>query len=250
VAAYVPDPERVEGVTQIVVPVAGPAAKPAKADQVMSKIEQPQQKFGQGSESKPEHTPAVAPISVWDDGGVTNGANVVLKQGLVLRIDVHDLGKKEIEEPARRVGDQGEITLPLLGVVKVTDRTIDELAAELQRRYAQYYVNPQVVVEFVTDEKSGGTMPWGYVTVLGRVKKPGRVFIPATRDLTVSSAVQEAGGLDTSAKDTAIRLTRVGDDGKALSQDINLRAVGSKGELSGDLVLRPGDVVYVPELVF
>jgi protein involved in polysaccharide export with SLBB domain len=140
--------------------------------------------------------------------------------------------------------------MPLLGVVKVTDRTIDDLAAELQRRYAQYYVNPQVVVEFVTDQKSGGAMPWGYVTVLGRVKKPGRVFIPATRDLTVSAAIQEAGGLDTSAKDTAIRLTRVGDDAKTQSQEVNLRAVGTKGELAGDLALRPGDVIYVPELVF
>jgi protein involved in polysaccharide export with SLBB domain len=227
----VSDPEKGEGVPAAVL------SRPAS-----SKPEQPGPKAAQGRDA----TPAAANGSE----GATNGVTVSLKPGLVLRIDVHVLGKREIEEPSRRIGEQGEITMPLLGVVKVTDRTIDDLAAELQRRYAQYYVNPQVVVEFVTDQKSGGAMPWGYVTVLGRVKKPGRVFIPATRDLTVSAAIQEAGGLDTSAKDTAIRLTRVGDDAKTQSQEVNLRAVGSKGELAGDLALRPGDVIYVPELVF
>jgi protein involved in polysaccharide export with SLBB domain len=180
----------------------------------------------------------------------TNGANVVLRPGLVLRIDVYVLGKREIEEPLRRIGENGEVTLPLLGVVKVTEYDMDGMANELHRRYSQYFVNPQVVVEFVTDQNIGGGMPWGYVTVLGRVKKSGRVSIPATRDLTVSAAIQGAGGLDTSAKDTAIRLTRIGDDGKTQSQEVNLRAVGARGELAGDLVLRSGDVIYVPELVF
>jgi protein involved in polysaccharide export with SLBB domain len=84
---------------------------------------------------------------------------------------------------------------------------------------------------------------------LGRVKKPGRVAIPATRDLTVSMAVQQAGGFDTSAKDTAIRITRsVG--GKTGSREVNLRAVGAQGRVAEDLMLLPGDVVFVPELMF
>jgi polysaccharide export outer membrane protein len=204
------------------------------------------EKSGHGA----DETRRAASVPRNDSGGVTNGTSSLLKPGLVLRIDVHVLGKKEVEEESRRVGERGEITLPLIGAVKATEYTIDQLAAELQTRYSRYYVNPQVVVEFVTDQRSGGAMPWGYITVLGRVKRPGRVFIPATRDLTVSAAIQEAGGFDTSARDTGIRLTRVGEDGKTLSQDVNLRAVGSKGELADDIVLRPGDVVYVPELVF
>lgn len=176
--------------------------------------------------------------------------DAVLRPGLVVRIDVHVLGKKEIEEQARRISDQGEITLPLLGVVNVVGKTVDELAANLKRDYSRYLVNPQVVVEFVTDKNAGGAMPWGYVTVLGRVKKPGRVYIPATRDLTLSAAIQEAGGLDGSAKDTAIRLTRVGPDGVPTTRELNLRAVGVRGEAGGDIALQAGDIAYIPELMF
>jgi len=92
--------------------------------------------------------------------------------------------------------------------------------------------------------------PWGQVTVLGRVKQPGRVNIPPTKDLTVSAAIQNAGGLDSSAKDSAIRVTRRLDDGTYQTMDVDLRAVGARGARANDLILRDGDVVFVPQMMF
>jgi protein involved in polysaccharide export with SLBB domain len=86
--------------------------------------------------------------------------------------------------------------------------------------------------------------------VLGRVKEPGRVAIPATRDLTVSGAIQQAGGFAPSAKDSAILVTRSLPDGKTESRTINLKAVGTAGRLEDDIILQAEDVVFVPEAMF
>lgn len=179
-----------------------------------------------------------------------NGLVPRLHAGVLIRLHVLVSGKTEIEEPAKRVTSTGEITLPLIGDMKVEGMTLEELSRELKKRYEEYFVSPQVVVEFSQDEQSEVASPWGYVTVLGRVKSPGRVKIPPTRNLTVSMAIQQAGGLDTSAKDSSIRVTREGSDGKREQFDVNLRALGSKGRLGTDLTLQPGDLVFVPEMMF
>ena len=183
---------------------------------------------------------------------LTNVNDIVprLHAGLLIRMNVLVSGKAEIEEQAKRITSSGEVTLPLIGMMKVEGMTLEELSRELTKRYEEYFVRPQVVVEFSQDEQSDVVSPWGYVTVLGRVKNPGRVKIPPTRNLTVSMAIQQAGGLDTSAKDSAIRVTREGSDGKREQFDVNLRALGSKGRLGTDVLLQPGDLVFVPEMIF
>jgi protein involved in polysaccharide export with SLBB domain len=172
------------------------------------------------------------------------------KPGLVLHVAVLVSGKKEIDEPSKRVSDDGVVALPLIGNVDVQDMSLTALSEDLTRRYREYYVDPQVVVDFVMDPDSDAVSPWGSVTVLGRVKKPGRVNIPPTQDLTVSRAIQRAGGLDTSARDSAIRVTRRKNGDKTEVFEIDLRAVGSRGQAKDDLGLKPGDIVFVPEMIF
>ena len=128
--------------------------------------------------------------------------------------------------------------------------TLTELSEALTGRYRDFFVDPQVVVDFVMDPDSDAVSPWGHVTVLGRVKKPGRVNMPPTQDLTVSDAIQRAGGLDTSAKDSAIRVTRQRRNGLSEAIEVDLRAFGSRGQVKNDLILQSGDVVFVPEMIF
>jgi protein involved in polysaccharide export with SLBB domain len=173
-----------------------------------------------------------------------------LAPGLIVGISVLVSGQKEIDEPTKRISNNGELNLPLVGNVRVRGMTLEELSVELQKRYQKYFVDPQVVVEFVRDQNSDLISPWGYVTVLGRVKTPGRVNIPPTQDLTVSSAIQQAGGLDTSARDSAIKITRRNIQGQSEQYEVNLRNVGSKGYVQDDLLLKSGDVVFVPEMIF
>ena len=173
-----------------------------------------------------------------------------LRPGLVINVAVVVAGKKQIEEVGRRVSENGALTLPLLGALSVDGETLDSFTSRLTDRYREFFVDPQVIVEFVRNDQTAGISPWGYVTVLGQVKRPGRVDIPPTRDLTVSLAIQQAGGFDVSAKVTAIAVTRRTRDGQNKTSQINLREIGERGQVDKDIVLLPDDVVYVPELIF
>jgi polysaccharide export outer membrane protein len=168
----------------------------------------------------------------------------VLRPGLMIRVGVLVSGEKEIDVPEKRIPDEGIITLPLIGQVDVNGLTLAELSGVLRKRYEDYLVRPEVVAQFVLTE---GDSPWGHVTVLGHVAKPGKVAIPATRDMTVSGAIQQAGGLGPSAKDSAITLTRKLKSGEVNRSVVNLHALAVKGALEEDLAVRSGDVIYVPE---
>ena len=175
---------------------------------------------------------------------------VKLRPGLVLNMSVLVAGKKEIDEPSKRVSDGGTLVLPLLGEMVVADMSLEQLQEKLTDRYRKYYVKPQVILDFVRDTGAEGISPWGFVTVLGRVKTPGRVMIPPTRDMTVSGAIQQAGGFAPSAKDSAILVTRSLPDGRTETRTVNLKAVGTAQRLDDDIILEANDVVFVPEAMF
>jgi polysaccharide biosynthesis/export protein len=181
---------------------------------------------------------------------VSSSEDVKVRPGLVISMSVLVAGKKEIDEPAKRVTDRGTLTLPLLGEMTVSNMSLEDLQAKLVACYKVYYVQPQVILDFVRDGDGAGISPWGFVTVLGRVKEPGRVPIPATRDMTVSGAIQMTGGFAPSAKDTAILVTRTLPNGQTKTSTINFRSVGAAGRVEEDILLEANDVVFVPESTF
>jgi polysaccharide biosynthesis/export protein len=165
-------------------------------------------------------------------------------------VSVFVAGKKEIDEVGKRISDNGTLSLPLLGTIATESLTLDEFCHMLAALYKRYYVNPQVIAEFSRDTGPEGISPWGYVTVLGRVKSPGRIAIPATRDLTVSGAIQKAGGFNTSAKLGGVIITHRGLDGKTATRAIDFEAVGSGGKTEDDIIVNADDMVFVPERKF
>ncbi len=182
------------------------------------------------------------------EAGGSSARDRAVRSGLSLRIVVEVAGRNEVEEKSLRISEAGRISLPLVGHVDLSERSLSEIEDLLSERYAEFFVQPRVAVDFA-DTTQEGLAPWGTVTVLGCVKKPGPVSLPPTRDLSVSAAIQAAGGLDASARDNAIRVTRPRDDGSEQSFRVNLRAVGSQGKIQQDVPLRDGDVVYVPEAI-
>lgn len=180
----------------------------------------------------------------------TRSSNVMLRPGLAIDVAVLVGGQREFELTGKRISDSGSIVLPLLGTLQVTEYTLDQLRQELAERYSRFFVDPEIITDFAQSRGEDGVSPWGHVTVLGRVRTPGRIMIPATRDLTVSGAIQRAGGFDTSARVSAIRVTRwVGDD-ETETRIVNLIAVGADGRLEDDILLMMDDVVFVPEARF
>lgn len=195
-------------------------------------------------EAKEEDTPTLA-----ERFESTSTASPVLQPGLIVRISVFAGDHKELEETEKRVSSSGTLTLPLIGNVSVTSMTITQVSQLLQERYSKFLRDPVVDVELVLGEEGETLYPWGYVTILGRVKNPGRVRIPPTQDLSLSMGVQLAGGFDTSAKATDIQVTRqMGKDERKTLQ-VNLKEVGSDGNSAEDILLQPGDIVYIPERI-
>ena len=146
------------------------------------------------------------------------------------------------------VDQNGDITLPhlLQAPVQCNKLTLDALKQKLVKLYSEYYKQPQVSVTFAPYDGKG-VSPWGTVTVLGEVSSPGPVNMPPTMDLTVTKVLQAAGGLRPFANKSKIQVSRCDRDGKITKYNIDLTEIGEKGSSEKDLLLRAGDVVWVPE---
>ena len=175
----------------------------------------------------------------------TESGDPLLRSGLVMALSVRVGDKLEVQPMRVQVMDQGEILLPMIGTVVCDGLTLTQLKSVLEDRYGAFYRSPEISLSFLYEE--GGVSPWGRVLVQGRVMREGWVNIPATRDLSVSSAIQMSGGYNTSAKKSDIAVHRRQADGTTQRIPVDLERVGKRGEIERDISLRPGDVIYVPE---
>ncbi len=146
------------------------------------------------------------------------------------------------------VDQNGEITMPLLlqEPVACDGLTLEVLKKKLVKEYSRYYRQPQVTVTFAPYD-GHGVSPWGTVTVLGEVGSPGPVNIPSTMDLPVTKVLQMAGGLKPYADRSKICVTRCDRDGRQNRTYVDLKEIGKDGRPDKDMLLRAGDVVWVPE---
>jgi len=148
------------------------------------------------------------------------------------------------------VDQKGDVTMPLLlqDPVACDGLTLEAFRQKLVKAYSHYYRQPQISVTFAPfDGRSVGVSPWGTVTVLGEVASPGPVNIPSTMELTVTKALQMAGGVKPYADKSSIQVSRCDEDGKITRTYVNLKEIGKDGRADKDMVLRAGDVLWVPE---
>ena len=170
----------------------------------------------------------------------------LIKVGYTLKFSVSTGGRLEVTDQIKRVSDKGSISMPLVGVVACEGLTRKELSDRLAGLYEQFLRDPVVSVDFVYEGKPEEVSPWGAVVVYGWVLRPGVVNIPSTRDLTVSRAIQLAGGADKVANQSKIRVSRLQKDGTKKTIFVDLLEV-AEGFREKDIKLEPGDVINVPE---
>jgi len=139
------------------------------------------------------------------------------------------------------VSQQGLISLPLIGDVKVAGLTPAGLEKELQKRYEKYIYNPQVAV-LVSDYRQ-------QVSLIGAVQRPGP--IPLTGPKTVIDILAMAGGV-TDRAGTQVQIYRQGPNGRETFV-IDLLALSSNASLinanNASLITMPvqgGDIISVP----
>ncbi len=146
----------------------------------------------------------------------------------VLEIQVYQVAELS---GAHEVGDNGLITLPLIGAVQAGGSTVLDIQNDVRTRLGQDYLqNPQVTVTVKTYNSQR-------VTIDGAVEKPG--VIPLTGQMTLLQAVATAGGLTEMASSELVVFRQI--DGNKTMASFDLDAV--RTGRAQDPVLQSGDVV-------
>ena len=93
------------------------------------------------------------------------------------------------------------------------------------------------------------------VSVQGQVKIPNRYSLPIEAATTLAEVISRAGGFTDVAKGTAVRLTRILPDGSTKVYEIDVDSVQKGKEKNkakteqANMLLEPGDIIYVPERI-
>lgn len=160
----------------------------------------------------------------------------------ILRIVVFE--EPDMSKDEMRVSNDGYITFPLIGRVRVEGLTANELEKEMVRRLGKdFLVNPQVTVQ--VKEFASKT-----INVLGAVKSPGA--LPLKGPITLLETLARAGGVSVEEAGRSIVVLRpvAGEEGKGKNvkhMTINLNLLLKGGDLSKNIFLQDKDTVFVPQ---
>jgi polysaccharide biosynthesis/export protein len=162
------------------------------------------------------------------------GARTIVPRDL---LQVTVFGAPELSAEVR-VTETGEISLPLLGLMRAGGATPGELEAELVARLRETYMHdPHVSVQV----KEEAAQP---IYVLGEVNQAGAYRTTDNEPMTILRAVSLARGLKQSAASRGTVVIRTGPTGERVQLPVDLVKV--LGGQAPDVVLQVNDVVYVP----
>ena len=155
--------------------------------------------------------------------------------GDTIRISVYQSPDLSIET---RVNEGGAISYPLLGRVQLAGLTVNaaeqHIASELKRR--DFVKDPQVNI-VVTQVRAN------QINVLGQVGKPGRYPLDLT-GMRLTEVLALAGGVVAGVGSDTVVLSGTR-DGKLFRHEIDLPRLFSAGGTAEDVVVAPGDTVWV-----
>jgi len=161
--------------------------------------------------------------------------SVVLAPGDVVKLTFSSA--PELNQ-SQKIRADGKLSLPLVGEVDASGKTVGQLQSELIEIYKPQLKTPEVTVSL----EGSVTV----VTVSGAVAKPGRITFE--RPTTVFQAIMQAGGPNEYGNLRHVRLIR-NVSGAEKSQVLNLQGI-FKGEPTKPFYVRDGDVIHVPQSMF
>jgi len=177
--------------------------------------------------------------------GLTNqpvSSDYVLGPADILDIKVYASDVKAIDVNVR-ICSRGMITIPLLGEVKAGGSTLKELENRItQSLNRDYFVSPQVLLDVKQFRPRK-------IFVLGQVNNPGEYDITGPKKVTVVQAISLAGGLTRGAAANSARITRIEDDQEKVIE-VKLEDIIEEGKKKQDVILRDGDIIFVPRRFF
>jgi polysaccharide export outer membrane protein len=166
-------------------------------------------------------------------------ADYLIGPGDTLQIFVWRNPDLTITVPVR---PDGKISTPLVEDMLAVGKTPTGLARDIEQALAVYVKSPEVNV-IVTVPAS----VFSQIKVIGQVLHPQA--LPYRDGMTVLDAVLAVGGLGQFAAGNRAHIVR-SNNGKEQDIKVKLDALVNNGDMKQNVLLRPGDVLVVPETHF
>jgi len=183
-----------------------------------------------------QRTPALVEAAPVREGAVTTATGPYrLRVGDEVEVDFLTDETLDFEGP---VTPTGSLSVPLIGEVPAAGRSTTEVADDLETRLGAYLLDPTVTVVI----RKIAEQP---VFVIGEVGDPGRIEV--TGELTVTRALAAAGGLLSTGSPGSVMVVRTTGVSEPEAHKVDVGDILSGRDMSGDMVLMPNDVVYVPK---
>lgn len=156
-----------------------------------------------------------------------------LKPGDVLSISVW--GFEELQVRELIVRDDGKISFPLVGEMKVAGLLPGEVTQGIGQALDGYISEPKVTVNIVKYHTTR-------IYVMGEVARPGLYNLEKQHNLM--DAISIAGGY---TKETAKKKVFIISQGGNVPVEANLLQLLQKGDMTQNIPLKDGDVVYLAD---
>ena len=165
------------------------------------------------------------------------------------QIKIWALGLEQLSDKNVRVEPNGDIDLPIYGKIRAEGLTLDQLKAELVKRFSQDVLNPEVSIEIV----EFGSQP---VSVMGSVNRPGIVQLHGHKTLLEVVSMAEGMRPDAGPRINISRPVQYGEiplpnakndpSGRFSVADVVVKDLLEGKNPAANILISPHDTITVP----
>ena len=188
--------------------------------------------------SAPTPAPAPTPTPTAAENKGTD-SNYIIGPGDTLEVFVWRNSELSVTVPVR---PDGKISTPLVEDMVAVGKTPPQLARDMEKVLSEYVRDPKVNI-IVTTAASAFSL----VKVVGQVQHPSA--LPYREGMRVLDAILAVGGLTQFASGNHARIVRV-ENGKETIIHVKVADLVNSGDVKQNALLKPGDVLVVPQSIF
>jgi len=184
-------------------------------------------------------TPIATPPTPSQAQAQAVGNDYIIGPGDTLQVFVWRNPELSVTIPVR---PDGKISTPLVESMVAVGKSAPQLARDMEGVLSEYVRSPKVNI-IVTTAASA----YSLVKVVGQVVHPQA--LPYREGMTVLDAVLAVGGLSQFASGNRARIVRV-EHGQQTVIKVRLSDLVNGGNVGENVLLKPGDVLVVPQSLF
>ncbi len=191
--------------------------------------------------------PTIAASAAPTSAPATSNIAISAPSGYILspndQVAVEVFGEEDLRTNSRLNGE-GNLSLPLLGSVRLSGLTLTQAASRLTELYGRdYLLNPKVNVTLVGYAKRR-------FTILGQVNRPGSYEMPegSPGGIDLLEAIAMAGGYTRIAAPERVSVKRQPGTGGDQVIKVNAKRMARGG--GSNFLVVPGDTITVAESLF